>query len=215
MILYSNLTKVTLPLHNFALVVKYNCIEKKLSPVGSQGVLSERNVGYISCKQAFCSKVWNICRNSPAKVFSFLHLFSYFLHILNCRSVSELSLKWGHVLLQAAGDFFKRKEIHFENAETWQRGTKDSWDLFELDRVWNWCYLNKGKMFSSSSSKWIYIYSSRCCIYYSKLNSTLSLFEEKGQILEFYGGLFENDIKIIFFSTLSPIYGSDSPVEGK
>ena len=136
----SNLT--TLPLYNFALVVKYsfrwdNCIEKKLSPVGSQEVLSERKVGYISCKQAFCSKVWNIYRNSTAKVFSFLHLFSNSLHILNCRSVSKLSSNWGHELLQAAGDFFKRKEIHFENAETWQRGTKDSWDLFELDRVWN------------------------------------------------------------------------------
>ena len=123
------LTKVTLPLHNFALVVKYsfrwdNCIEKKLSPVGSQEVLSERKVGYISCKQAFCSKVWNIYRNSPAKVFSFLHLFLYLLHIFNCRSVSKLSLNWGHELLQAAEDFFKRKEIHFENAETWQRGQR-------------------------------------------------------------------------------------------
>ena len=87
MIFDSNLTKVTLPLHNFALVVKYffrwdNCIEKKLSPVGSQGVLSERNVGYISCKQAFCSKLWNIYRNSPAKLFLFSIFFrTFFTHI--------------------------------------------------------------------------------------------------------------------------------------
>ena len=82
-IFYSHSTEVTLPLHNFALVVKYsfrwdNCIEKKLSPVGSQEVLSERKVGYISCKQAFCSKVWNIHRNSPTKVFLFSIFFRTF-----------------------------------------------------------------------------------------------------------------------------------------
>ena len=101
------------------------------------------------------------------------------------------------------GSFFKRKEIHFENAETWQRGTKDSWDLFELDRVWNWCYLNKGKMFSSSSSKWIYIYSSRCCIYKFETKFNTLSFWRKSQILEFYGGLFENDIEINFFNFIT------------
>ena len=123
------LTKVTLPLHNFALEVKYsfrwdNCIEKKLSPVRSQEVLSERKVGYISCKQAFCSKVWNIYRNSPAKVFSFLHLFSYFLHILNCRSVSKLSSNWGHELLQAAGEFFQTKRNPFWKCRNLAEGDK-------------------------------------------------------------------------------------------
>ena len=128
-IFYSHSTEVTLPLHNFALVVKYsfrwdNCIEKKLSPVGSQEVLSERKVGYISCKQAFCSKVWNIYRNAPAKLFSGLHLFLYFLHILNCRSVSKLSLNWGHELLQAAGEFFQTKRNPFWKCRNLAEGDK-------------------------------------------------------------------------------------------
>ena len=48
----------------------------------------------------------------------------------------------------------KPKEIHFQNAETLQ------WDKRHLGfvRVWNWCYLNKGKIVWSSSSKWIYIF---------------------------------------------------------
>ena len=134
------------------------------------------------------------------------YFYKCLLFILNCRSLSKLTLNWGHELLQAARDFFKRKEIHFENAETWQRGTKDSWDLFELDRVWKWCYLNKGKMFSSSSSKWIYIYSSRCCIYKFETKFNTLSFWRKSQILEFYGGLFENDIEINFFNFITHLW---------
>ena len=65
-------------------------------------------------------------------------------------------------MLQAPGEFFSQtQKKSILKMQKLCNGTKDIWDLLKLDRVWNWCYLNKGKMFSSSSSK-RFAYLSRC-----------------------------------------------------
>ena len=143
------------------------------------------------------------------------YFYKCLLPILNCRSLSKLTLNWGHELLQAPGEFFSQtQKKSILKMQKLCNGTKDSWDLFELDRVWNWCYLNKGKMFSSSSSKWIYIYSSRCCIYKFQTKFNTLSFRRKSQTLVFYSGLFENEIyRNKFYQLYQP--WSDSPVQGK
>ena len=128
---------------------------------------------------SFLFKSLEYLQKFSGKSFSFLHLFSYLLHILNCRSVSKLSLNWGHELLQAAGDFFKRKEIHFENAETWQRGQRTAGICsnqieFEIGVI-----STKEKCFHLVLPNGFTYIHPDVAYTNSKLNSTLSLFEEK------------------------------------
>ena len=119
----------SLCLYIFALVVKYsfrwdNCIEKKLSPVGSQEVLSERKVGYISCKQAFCSKVWNIYRNSPAKVFFFSPSFFVLSSHIELQICIKAQFKLGSRIAAGCRGFFQTKRNPFWKCRNLAEGDK-------------------------------------------------------------------------------------------
>ena len=84
--------------------------------------------------------------NDLAKYGISKNIFHKSLLILNCRSISKLTLNWGHELLQALGEFFSQtQKKSILKMQKLCNGTKDIWDLLKLDRVWNWCYLNKGK----------------------------------------------------------------------
>ena len=143
--------------------------------------------------------------------------FSPFFLVLSSHIELQICIrakfKLGSCIAAGCRGFFQTKRNPFWKCRSLAAGTKDSWDLFELDRVWNWCYLNKGKMFSSSSSKWIYIYSSRCCKdkFQTKFN-TLS-FLRNSSIL--WWAIRKWNIQKYTLSTFSPIYGSDFPVRGK
>ena len=86
--------------------------------------------------------------NDLAKYGISKNIFHKSLLILNCRSISKLTLNWGHELLQALGEFFSQtQKKSILKMQKLCNGTKDIWDLLKLDRVWNWCYLNKSKNF--------------------------------------------------------------------
>ena len=101
---------------------------------GPQEVLSERIPGYISCKQVLFSQVWNIIfvplRDIIIDFCNCLWCKKDILQcllILNGRSISKLTLDWGHELLQALGEFFSQtKRNPFSKCRNFAMGQKAS-----------------------------------------------------------------------------------------